>query len=265
MSTAPLLEAALTRVPTTLRTRVIERYGLLKGAYVNAQYDACGLRAGRFAEVMIRILQNELTGGYTPLGQRLKPFDQEAAALEQLPKTAGPESLRVIMPRALAFLYTLRNKRGIGHEGGDVDANEIDAATCVRTADWCLSELIRVVHTLSLEEAQTLLDAIVEREVPHVWAIAGVKRVLDPTLSAREQVLLLLYSDLEIAVPVEDLFTWVEYGRKDHFRTRVLAPLHRARLVEFDKDTNTVLLSPRGATETEAKVLPKIKLGSNPG
>jgi len=218
------------------------------------------MAAGRFSEVMIRILQTELTGSYTPLGSPLRPFDQEIAALGQLPKPAGPDSLRVIIPRALAFLYTLRNKRGIGHEGGDVDANEIDAAACVRTADWCLSELIRVVHEVSLEEAQALLDAIAERELPHVWAIAGVKRVLDPGLTAREQVLVLLYSDPEVAVPIEDLFAWVEYGRQDHFRSSVLTPLHRARLVEFDKETNTVLLSPLGAAETESAVLPKIKL-----
>jgi hypothetical protein len=260
MSTASPLEAALARIPATLRSRIIDRYDVLKRAYVNEQYDACGLRAGRFAEVMLRILQYELTGSYTPLGQHLRPFDQETDALEQLPKTSGPDSLRIIIPRALAFLYTLRNKRGIGHEGGDVDANEIDAATCVRTADWCLSELIRVVHTISLEEAQALLDAIAEREVPHVWSIAGVKRVLDPSLTAREQVLVLLYSDPDTAVPIEDLFVWVEYGRQDHFRASVVAPLHRARMVEFDKDTNTVLLSPLGARETEARVLPKIAL-----
>lgn len=260
MSTASPLEAALTGVPKTLRTRLIERYGTLKGEYLKGNYESCGMAAGRFAEVIIRILQSELTGAHVPLGQQLRPFDQETGALGQLPKTAGPESLRLIMPRALAFLYTLRNKRGIGHEGGDVDSNEIDAATCVRTADWCLSELIRVVHEMSLEEAQALLDAIAEREVPYVWDIAGIKRVLDPSLTAREQVLVLLYSDPEIAVPVEDLFEWVEYGRKDHFRTNVLVPLHRARLVEFDNDTSTVLLSPLGATETEVNVLPKVKV-----
>ena len=239
-----------------------KRYEELKRAYSNGQYDACGLRAGRFSEVMVRVLQNELTGSYTPLGQQLRPIDQETSALERTPKSAGPDSLRIIMPRSLSFLYTLRNKRGIGHEGGDVDANEIDAATCVRTADWCLSELVRVVHEVSLEEAQALLDAIAEREVPHVWSIAGVKRVLDPSLTTREQVLVLLYADPDVAVPVEDLLKWVEYSRMNDFRTKVLAPLHDSRLVEFDRETNTVLLSPRGAEETERKILPKINVST---
>jgi hypothetical protein len=164
----PSLETALSSVPGALRSRLLARYRELKAAFVNGQYDACGLRAGRLAEVLLRVLQDELTGGYTPLGSRLGQFDQECLKLERLPQTAGVESLRVIMPRALNFLYTLRNKRGIGHEGGDVDANEIDAATAVRLADWCISELIRVVHAISLEEAQALLDTIAEREVPQV-------------------------------------------------------------------------------------------------
>ena len=49
----------------------------------------------------------------------------------------------------------------------------------------------------------------------------------------------------------------------NNFRTNVLTPLHRARLVEFDRDTNSVLLSPSGATETETKVLPKIKVSDH--
>jgi hypothetical protein len=260
MSTPSPLEDALARLPAVLRSRLIERYGTLKSAYTNGQHDACGLRAGHFAEVLIRVLQHELTGSYTPLGQQLRRFDQEVDAVSQTPKPSGPESLRIIIPRALLFLSTLRNKRGIGHEGGDVDANEIDAATCVRVADWCLSELIRVVHTVSLEEAQALLDAIAEREVPHVWSGAGVKRVLDPSLSAREQVLVLLYSEPETAVPVEDLFGWVEYGRLDLFRTRVLHGLHKERMAEFDRQTETVLLTPRGAREVEDEILPKIHI-----
>jgi hypothetical protein len=96
------------------------------------------------------------------------------------------------MPRGLNFLYTLRNKRGIGHVGGDVDANSIDAATIVRVADWCLCELIRVVHNLPLEEAQTLLNAITERQIPGVWSVVGKKRVLIPGLDAKAQTLVLL-------------------------------------------------------------------------
>jgi hypothetical protein len=207
----------------------------------------------------LRVLQNELTSSYTPLGTKLGQFDRECSKLEGLPKTAGVESLRVIIPRALIFLYTLRNKRGIGHEGGDIDANEIDAATAVRVADWCISELIRVVHAISLEEAQALLDAIAEREVPQVWSVTNAKRVLDPSLSYRDQTLLLLYAE-QAPIPVEDLFDWVEHPRMSNYRTHVLWPLHRARLIEYDRDTETAILSPTGAARVDSEIIPRLQV-----
>ena len=253
------LDDAFTDLPAGLRNRLLKRYRELKSAYVNGQYDACGLRAGRLAEVVLRILQHELTGTYTPFGTKINNFSDECQKLERQPKTAGVEGLRVIMPRAINFLYTLRNKRGIGHEGGDVDANEIDAATCVRVADWCLAELMRVVHSLSLEEAQALLDAIAEREVPQVWSVAGVKRVLNTSLAYREQTLLLLYADPEAAVPSEDLFDWTEYSGLATYKRDVLRPLHKKRLVEYDKTNEHVRLSPTGIDLVEKTILPKVR------
>src|SRR3546814_4321560 len=103
----------------------------------------------------------------------------------------------------------------IGHESGDVDANEIDAATAVRIADWCVCELIRVYYTISLEEAQGICNAIAERQLPQIWDVFGKRRVLDTKMSFAEQTLLLLYSTSEIAVPMEDLVSWTEHSRSE--------------------------------------------------
>lgn len=72
----------------------------------------------------------------------------------------------------------MRGKRGIGHVGGDVEANEIDATTVVRLCDWIICELIRIYHQMSLEEAQALVYTISERNIPDIWEVAGKKRVL---------------------------------------------------------------------------------------
>jgi len=245
------LETALGGVPAVFRGRLIKAYTAVKDAYRSGQHDAAGLRAGRFCEIAIRLFQDQLTGRYTPFGTKIANFNDECRRLEGVPQTAGVESLRVIMPRALNFLYTMRNKRGIGHEGGDVDANEIDAATCVRLADWCVCELVRVFHQLSLEEAQAILDAAAERELPDVWSVVGKKRVLNPSLTYGDQVLLLLKSDPNAAVPVEDLAEWVDHPRLVDFRKHVLKPLHQRRLIEFDRDSQTVVISPLGVKEVE--------------
>ena len=166
--------------------------------------------------------------------------------------------MRIVIPRALAFLYTLRNKRGIGHIGGDIDANAIDAATMARLADWVICELIRVFHTMSLEDAQSLVDSLASRNLPHVWEVAGKKRVLASNLDYKQQVLLLLYSSSDSGVLIEDLFDWTEYSNLGMFKKSVLDPLHRARQIEYDRDTESSLLSPLGVNRVEEEILPKL-------
>ena len=248
------LHDAILGIEERLRKRLIDTYLDVKEAYAQGQYDACGLRAGKFCEVVLRILQHELTGSHVPLGQKLPNFTDECRSLEKLPKSAGNESVRVMLPRAIDFVYTLRNKRDIGHVGGDVDANEIDAATCSRTVDWCVAELIRLYHGVSLEEAQELIDALAVRQLPAIWEISGRKRVLRNGLSLRQQTLCLLYSDPHTAVASEDLVEWIDTARPADFKARVLRPMHTERLIEYDRTTETVMLSPLGAERAETLI-----------
>lgn len=245
---------ALGGVSPVFRARLLQAYNGLKSAFVKRDFDACGLRAGRFCEVLLRWAQERVTGTYTPFGTKIPNFADEVAKLEQTAKSAGHESVRIVIPRALHFLYTLRNKRGIGHESGDVDANHIDAATAVRIADWCVAEVIRLTYNLSLEEAQAICDAVADRQLPQVWEVFGKKRVMNPKLSCADQTLLLLYSHAD-PVPLEDLVEWTEYATVPLYRRDVLQRLHASRLVEYDRGMEMVAISPTGSAKVEDELL----------
>jgi DNA-binding PucR family transcriptional regulator len=159
------------------------------------------------------------------------------------------------MPRALVFVYTLRNKRGIGHVGGDVDANHIDAMTIARVCDWIVCELIRTFHNLSLEEAQDIVDSLAQRNLPEVWNVAGKKRILRDGLTFKDQVLLLCYAEQESTVFAEDLLAWVEYANASRFKSEVLRSLHGERLIEYDRENDQVIISPKGVKEVETRIL----------
>ncbi|MEX0944135.1 MAG: hypothetical protein WDZ38_00595 [Balneolaceae bacterium] len=248
------INKALQSIPKPLRNRLIKFYIQLKQAYFKSDYDATGSRSGKFSETLIRTVQHILEGNYTPFGNTLNLYD-EAKRIEGLPKATGAEPIRVFIPRALTFLYTLRNKRGFAHVGGDLDSDPIDAITCVRVADWCLAELIRVVHNISLEEAQTLVNSLATKEIPIVWSVLGKRRVLKNTLDYKSQVLLLLYSeDGELAL-IEDLFAWTEYSRMYDFKKNIINPLHSERLIEWDRDTDSAVLSPSGIKKVESEII----------
>lgn len=248
------LTSALSNVPKGFRQKLIKSFLSLKKNCLETRLDAAGMDAGKVCEVTLRLLQEKILGTYTPFGTKIANFADECRKLITAPSSNGTESERVVIPRALVFLYTMRNKRGIGHVGGDVDANSIDIATMARTADWVICELIRINHGLSLEEAQDIVDGLSIRQMPTVWEVAGKKRVIKDGLKAKDQALLLLYSESESAVLLEDLCEWVEYSNPSTFKA-LIGELHKERLLEFDRESEFVILSPKGANYVEANLI----------
>ena len=252
----PLL-TALTAVPEKFRSRIAKEYTDLKRRFYQSQhsrdFDGAGLSAGKFCETVLRFLQQHLTGSSIAFGKHIPNFPDECRKLIAL-QSAEPESLRIIIPRALVFLYTLRGKRGIGHVGGDVDANLIDIATITRVTDWVLCELIRVFHKLSLEEAQGLVDSLSTKQLPEVWEIGGKKRILTKGLTVKEQVLVFAYADVSGGVLLEDVLDWIEYSNPSMFKTSVVEKLHAERLIEYNKDLEAIFISPLGMQSVEKRL-----------
>jgi hypothetical protein len=174
-----------------------------------------------------------------------------------VPNLVGDKSLRVFIPRALVFLYDVRNQRGVGHIGGDVDANAMDASAVVAMASWVIAELVRIFHQVSTKEAQDTVEALVERKTPLIWEVeaGGTKRVLVPGMKTKDQVLLLLHHS-NGWVPAATLQKWVEYKHSTNFRDTVLSELHRpTRLIEFDVVGDRARISPLGAADVEQRLL----------
>lgn len=154
----------------------------------------------------------------------------------------------------LLALYEVRNNRGVGHVGGDVDPNHMDAACVLEMSKWMMSELVRVFHGSSTEEAATAVDSLVERTLPTVWKAGENLRVLDYTKSMRDKLLILAYQS---SGPVEegDLFRWVEHSNSSVFRRDVIRPAHKLKLIEYDQNRKTIQISPVGIAYVEERLL----------
>jgi len=248
------LQDALANIPSDYRSRIAKSYLELKSRHAEGKHDAAGVSAGKLCESVVRLLQHELKKPVTPFGQQLTNLPGECESFAQVPKTTGNESLRVVIPRAVSYLYTLRNKRGIGHVGGDVDANAIDGVTIARVVDWILCELIRIFHNMSLEDADALISSLSSRDIPDIWEVGGKKRVLRDDLDFKQKTLLLLYSSVDAAL-AEDLFSWSKYSNLRMYKQKVLGQLDAGNLVEYDRDSDTVIISPLGVTIVEEQIL----------
>ena len=174
-------------------------------------------------------------------------------ALEQHNKTHG-RSICIQIPRVLTAVYELRNNRSIGHVGADVDPNHMDAEFFMRSIKWIVAELVRVFGKLKTTEARDLIEKVTERTHSAVWDLGDTKRVLDPTMPARDKTLVLLYASGGRASAI-DLQKWTEYKNTTDFRKKVLRGLHQEALAHFDRKTLVVDLLPPGTRLVEQKGL----------
>lgn len=217
--------------------------------YAEHRWEPAELNGGKLCEAAYTILVGYFSGAYA--ARSAKPTNI-VDACKKLESETGPRAARIQIPRMILALYEIRNNRGVGHAGGDVDPNHMDATTVVYMSKWIVAELVRLLHGLSTDEASDLVDALVEREVSLVWKSGDKRRVLTPGLTLRKQTLLLLagVTDAKVA----DLVSWLEQKRPSDYRKNVLVPMHQSRLIEFDGQTTSVMLLPPGVTAAESLI-----------
>lgn len=238
----------LHHVPTQLRDPLLDEYRGLISNFLEEQWRSAGIDAGRFCEVSYTILDGATQGGrYAAAPSKPPNFPEACRALESRPPTpTGDRSLRIMIPRSLPPIYEIRNNRDVGHVGGDVRPNKMDAQYVVGSCTFVLTEFIRVFHNCTIAEAQIAVDALVERKTPLIWTFDGGKRVLDGQLSASEKVLLLIASEPGW-VDINSLFRWCKYTNLSMFKSKVLADLDRDLAIEYDRSLQRCMLTPLGA------------------
>jgi hypothetical protein len=197
------------------------------------------LNAAKLTEFVIRILEHETTGSYTAVGVRIVNVAERLRQFENC--TQSNDSIRFHIPRVASAVYNIRNKRGVGHVGGDVNPNLADSTFVAVASDWILAELIRLHYSCSLEDAQRWVDGLVQRRLFLVYEIDGRKRVLNPSLGFPTRVLLLLASEFPNGIEDRTLFDWTEHSNFAVFRRDVLQSLHRRRLIEYSAPRCTAL------------------------
>ncbi len=240
-------------LPDTLRTQLLEAYHEIASNYSEGRWEPSELSGGKLCEVVYWIAHGSLTGTFVVKATKPSNMVASCNALEQTPDNpniVGCRSFRILIPRMILPLYEIRNNRNVGHVGGDVNPNNMDATAVYSMASWLMAELVRIFHTVSVKEAQDIVAALVERKYPIIWEIDGIKRVLDPAMNMVDKTLLLLYSE-KGWVSEGELFKWVEHSNLSVYRRDVIVRLHKSKLVEYKKEARQIHLSALGIKKAE--------------
>jgi hypothetical protein len=253
MSLAP--DDAFTALPTTLRDDLLSAFNEIVNNYREHRWEPSELNGGKLCEVVYTVCKGWLEGGNYP-ARAAKPRRLPQTCWEMESKyqqVSNSHSARILIPRMMIGLYDIRNNRGVGHAGGDVDPNHMDATAVLYVSKWLMAELVRLLHTLSTEEATAIVDGLIVREVSWVWSHGDKKRVLKTGMTWKNQTLVLLLTEPG-EVSESELVRWLEHPSLSDLRKNVFKPLHTKRLVEYDETTRKIQLLPPGVAEAESLV-----------
>jgi hypothetical protein len=231
---------------TNLADRLLAEFDELNKRYYLGDFRPSELSGGRFSEAAFRTCQQVCFGNHTPLGKKLANTDDLVRKLEQTPSSSADDTFRVHIPRSLRLIYDLRNKRDVAHLGTGVNPNFSDASLVLACASWVVSEIVRVCHRCDVNTAQSIVNSLVQRRTPLIWTEGDIVRVLNPSLSYKDKVLLILYHLQPEWVDDGRLFEWVEYSNASAFRKKVLSALHGEAMIHF-KDGKAKILPPGSA------------------
>lgn len=244
------LSSILFGIPDGLRIPLIEEYNSIIKHFTERKWTSSELSGGKFSEIVYTILEGYSAGSFKK--NPSKPRNMVEACRDLEKNINVPRSFQILIPRMLPALYEVRNNRNVGHVGGDVDPNMMDSQLVVSTCSWIMAEIIRVFHNTTTEDAQKAVDIITERRIPLIWSNGLVKRVLNPKLSIKDQILLLVHS-CSTPVSPDLLYEWTEYKNVTYFR-KLLDELHQKRLVEYSKVRKQISILPPGEKYVEETI-----------
>lgn len=254
MTSNPILEAELlVLLPDALRDELLTAYAEILRNFRERRWEPSELNGGKLCEIAYSILNGHMIGKFPQKSSKPRNMVDACRALEN-GSSSFSRSIRVQIPRILLALYEIRNNRGVGHVGGDVDPNHMDATCVVEMSKWLMSELVRVFHGVTTDEATAAVDVLVERTLPTVWKVGENLRVLDPNMSMRDKTLLLLYHRRR-AVREGDLRQWIEHSNASVYRRDILRRAHQSKLLEYNAGQGTVEISPLGVEHVERLLL----------
>ncbi len=221
----------LNSLPNELVTALQKEFQKIHQQYFLGKWEPAQLDGGRFAEVVLRIVQHKDMGTYTPIGAQLNRKSIVGSATKN---TTLLESLRFQIPALVELVMDFRNNRNSGHPGA-IDVNEMDSAIVLNAANWIIAELIRLETQMSAADAQAEIKKVIERKVPIIEEVGGRLKCLNPKLKAKEKAMVFCYQKYPARVSLDDLTDWMGYLNK-HILRGQLQTLDKDGRLDFRSD-----------------------------
>lgn len=237
-------------IPTEISNMLLDEYTHIKQQFLLRKFQPSELNGARFCECVLRLLEHQHSGTYTPFSSSLPSSDALIRTIEG--NTKLPDTLRMLVPRLVRVILDVRNKRDVAHVGGEVNPNYSDSLLVMHATDWILTEIIRHFHSCHIDEAQRIVNTVNDVRIPVVTEVNGFVRVQNTDLDTKNKVLVVLYYKRPLQVVDTDLRKWLKYGNASRFRGDILRRLDDEALIHYEN--GKCLLLDKGVLYVEKNI-----------
>jgi hypothetical protein len=236
---------------------IVDSYVEMQQRFFAGDWQPAELDGGRLCEAISRALY-QLDSGYvnhTELPGRLCDW------LEDFNHNRNHnlhEGDRRHFCKAIRLVYKLRSDRGAVHISADYTANEMDAILMLHAGKWMFAEFLRIAWDKDRNVIAEAIADIIQLEHPLIHELNGTPLILDHTVSAPEEALLLLNHAPGHKLQKDELMRQAK-NNSDSSLAVAISRLTKSNEIRATGAPGELAITPSGQKRVIEKIIPKFR------
>jgi len=257
LSAKQLIAELAKGVDAALAQAVVCSYVEMQQRFFAGDWQPSELDGGRLCEAISRALY-QLDSGTVTHSQLPKELCEKIEDEQNL----RPHNLdlkdRHHISRAIGLVYKFRSDRGSVHISPKYTADFMDSMLMVHAGKWIFAEFLRLAWKQDKAVIAETIAQIVQLEYSLIHELDGVPLVLESTVSAPEEILLLLNHAEGHKLSKEELSQQAKNNTSTSL-TVAFSRLLKSNEIRSTSTAGEVAMTPKGQKRVIEKIIPALK------
>ncbi len=236
---------------------IVESYVEMQKRFLAGDWQPTELDSGRLCEAVARAIY-QLDSGTVTHSQLPKDLCEKIEDEKNQKQHVLNQPDRLHMCRAIGLVYKFRSSRGSVHISAHYKADYMDSMLMVHASKWIFAEFLRLAWTKDKAVIAETISQIVQLEYSLIHEHDGVPLVLDPSVSAPVEILLLLNHDNEHKLAKEELRAQAKNNTSKALDVAV-SRLLASNEIRTTATPGELALTPKGQKRIIEKIIPSLK------
>ena len=257
LSAKQLIAELANILDASLADSVVASYVEMQQRFFAGDWQPSELDGGRLCEAISRALY-QLDSGTVTHSQLPKELCEKIEDEQNL----RPHNLdlkdRHHVSRAIGLVYKFRSDRGSVHISPKYTADFMDSMLMVHAGKWIFAEFLRLAWKQDKAVIAETISQIVQLEYSLIHELDGIPLVLESTVSAPEEILLLLNHAEGHKLSKEELTQQAKNNTSTSL-TVAFSRLLKSNEIRSTSTAGEVALTPKGQKRVIERIIPALK------